>query len=168
MARSAGAGRRRHPGRLGDVQLSGRAHASPGLWWTSRGHAAPRRKTPGRRGGLQPLEQPGGRPQPGRAVAGLRPGRGRRRGPCWRARVPIRTRAGIPHVMAHAAIADASSTSTRGVSATALREHRLERALLAAMAALVAIHVGVLLYHLGVQLAFPYDLNYGEGYVLND
>ena len=36
------------------------------------------------------------------------------------------------------------------------------------MAALVVVHVGVLVYHLGVQLAFPYDLNYGEGYVLND
>ena len=36
------------------------------------------------------------------------------------------------------------------------------------MAALVAVHVGVLLYHLGVEVAFSYDLNYGEGYVLND
>ncbi len=31
-----------------------------------------------------------------------------------------------------------------------------------------ALHLGVLAYHLGLTLAFPYDLNYGEGYVLND
>src|SRR5207302_587582 len=132
-------------------------------------------------------------------------GRGRRRGPCWRARVPIRTRAGIPHVIPQrgpswvvvgseaepGAVVDdrqrqseplppegsgrtaelrrpASGRSKRSLADTAQRYKRLERALLAAMAALVAIHVGVLLYHLGVQLAFPYDLNYGEGYVLND
>jgi hypothetical protein len=41
-------------------------------------------------------------------------------------------------------------------------------ALLAALGGLVLFHVGVLAYHLIVQLAFPYDLNYGEGYVLND
>ena len=45
---------------------------------------------------------------------------------------------------------------------------RVERWLLGAMALLVALHVGVLIYHLGVEVAFPYDLNYGEGYVLND
>jgi hypothetical protein len=50
----------------------------------------------------------------------------------------------------------------------AQRYERLHRWLLVAMAALVAVHVGVLLYHLGVEIAFPYDLNYGEGYVLND
>src|SRR5260221_11568861 len=42
------------------------------------------------------------------------------------------------------------------------------RALLVAIALLAALHAGVLAYHLGVTLAFPYDLNYGEGYVLND
>ena len=41
-------------------------------------------------------------------------------------------------------------------------------ALLATLGGLVAVQLGVLAYHLGVQLAFPYDLNYGEGYVLND
>jgi hypothetical protein len=48
------------------------------------------------------------------------------------------------------------------------RYERLHSWLLAAMAGLVALHVGVLLYHLGAEIAFPYDLNYGEGYVLND
>jgi hypothetical protein len=55
----------------------------------------------------------------------------------------------------------------RNVS-TCTRDRRVERALLAAMAALVAVQVGVLVYHLGAEVAFPYDLNYGEGYVLND
>jgi hypothetical protein len=41
-------------------------------------------------------------------------------------------------------------------------------ALQVGLAALVVFHVGVLVYHLGAELAFPYDLNYGEGYVLND
>jgi hypothetical protein len=40
--------------------------------------------------------------------------------------------------------------------------------LLVGVVALVAWHVGVLAYHLGATLAFPYELNYGEGYVLND
>jgi hypothetical protein len=42
------------------------------------------------------------------------------------------------------------------------------KALLAAIGLLTALHVGVLAYHLGASVAFPYDLNYGEGYVLND
>jgi hypothetical protein len=42
------------------------------------------------------------------------------------------------------------------------------KALFAAIALLTALHVAVLAYHLGVTVAFPYDLNYGEGYVLND
>jgi hypothetical protein len=42
------------------------------------------------------------------------------------------------------------------------------RALVVVLAALAALHTGVLASHLGVTLAFPYDLNYGEGYVLND
>jgi hypothetical protein len=41
-------------------------------------------------------------------------------------------------------------------------------ALFAALGGLVAFNLAVLVYHLGVQLIFPYDLNYGEGYVLND
>jgi hypothetical protein len=61
----------------------------------------------------------------------------------------------------------AHATPTRQATAIA-RERQIERVLLAFMAALVALHVGVLLYHLGVEVAFPYDLNYGEGYVLND
>jgi len=43
-----------------------------------------------------------------------------------------------------------------------------QKALLGALGLLAALHVGVLAYHLGLTLAFPYDLNYGEGYVLND
>ena len=42
----------------------------------------------------------------------------------------------------------------------------IRRALLGAMAALVALQVGVLAYHLALTITFPYDLNYGEGYVL--
>jgi hypothetical protein len=41
-------------------------------------------------------------------------------------------------------------------------------ALQAALGGLVALQLGVLVYHLVAQLTFPYDLNYGEGYVLND
>jgi hypothetical protein len=41
-------------------------------------------------------------------------------------------------------------------------------ALLCALTALGLFQVGILTYHLGVTLAFPYELNYGEGYVLND
>jgi hypothetical protein len=44
----------------------------------------------------------------------------------------------------------------------------IRRGLLVALAGLVALHVGVLAYHLALTLAFPYDLNYGEGYVLFD
>ena len=43
-----------------------------------------------------------------------------------------------------------------------------ERVLKLGLAALFIVHLGVLAYHLGVTLAFPYELNYGEGYVLND
>jgi hypothetical protein len=43
-----------------------------------------------------------------------------------------------------------------------------QKALLGALGLLAALHFGVLAYHLGLTLAFPYDLNYGEGYVLND
>jgi hypothetical protein len=45
---------------------------------------------------------------------------------------------------------------------------RVDFALRVALAGLVGLHVGVLAYHLGLTLAFPYDLNYGEGYVLFD
>jgi hypothetical protein len=44
----------------------------------------------------------------------------------------------------------------------------VRRLLLGAIALLAALQVGVLAYHLGLTLAFPYDLNYGEGYVLFD
>lgn len=48
-------------------------------------------------------------------------------------------------------------------------QHRsLRIALLAALGGLVALHVSLLAYHLAVELVFPYDLNYGEGYVLFD
>jgi hypothetical protein len=42
------------------------------------------------------------------------------------------------------------------------------RALPIALGSLVAVHAGVLLYHVARTLAFPYDLNYGEGYLLFD
>lgn len=42
------------------------------------------------------------------------------------------------------------------------------KALLVAVGLLAALQLGVLAYHLGLTLIFPYDLNYGEGYVLND
>ena len=59
--------------------------------------------------------------------------------------------------------------SSEGTSVRmAAPDGRLQWWLLAAMAALVALHLGVLAYHLAVEVAFPYDLNYGEGYVLND
>ena len=38
----------------------------------------------------------------------------------------------------------------------------------ATLTGLVLLQIGVLTYHLGVTLGFPYELNYGEGYVLND
>src|ERR1700720_4518014 len=44
----------------------------------------------------------------------------------------------------------------------------LRSALLVAVGGLVVLHIGVLAYHLARTLAFPYDLNYGEGYVLFD
>jgi hypothetical protein len=44
----------------------------------------------------------------------------------------------------------------------------IHRGLLVAVALLVALQVGVLAYHLALTIAFPYDLNYGEGYVLFD
>ncbi|HLZ27543.1 MAG TPA: hypothetical protein VKV73_09505 [Chloroflexota bacterium] len=44
----------------------------------------------------------------------------------------------------------------------------IHRGLLVAVAVLVALQVGVLAYHLALTIAFPYDLNYGEGYVLFD
>ncbi|MGI9148896.1 MAG: hypothetical protein ACR2IK_20495 [Chloroflexota bacterium] len=44
----------------------------------------------------------------------------------------------------------------------------IRRGLLGAVAGLVALHIGVLAYHLALTVAFPYDLNYGEGYVLFD
>jgi hypothetical protein len=42
------------------------------------------------------------------------------------------------------------------------------RSLNAAILALAVVQVGVLIYHVASNVAFPYDLNYGEGYVLND
>ncbi|MBV8714192.1 MAG: glycosyltransferase family 39 protein [Chloroflexi bacterium] len=60
-----------------------------------------------------------------------------------------------------------AATLQRPVAATGERAWA-RPALNVALLALVALHVGVLAYHLIVQLAFPYDLNYGEGYVLND
>jgi hypothetical protein len=44
----------------------------------------------------------------------------------------------------------------------------LERALVVVLVGLAVVHVGVLVYHLAATLAFPFDLDYGEGYVLND
>jgi hypothetical protein len=52
--------------------------------------------------------------------------------------------------------------------ASVLERRRLERALCVSLGVLFALQLGVLVYHLALTLAFPYDLNYGEGYVLND
>jgi hypothetical protein len=52
--------------------------------------------------------------------------------------------------------------------ASVLEARWLARALYLSLGALVVLHLGVLVYHLALTLAFPYDLNYGEGYVLND
>ena len=55
----------------------------------------------------------------------------------------------------------ASSTATRGTWS-------LERLLLVATGVLVLLYGAVLAYHALSTLAFPFDLDYGEGYVLND
>jgi hypothetical protein len=47
-------------------------------------------------------------------------------------------------------------------------EQRLRVGLVASIVVLAVAHGVVLAYHLAVSLWFPYDLNYGEGYVLND
>jgi hypothetical protein len=52
--------------------------------------------------------------------------------------------------------------------AVALEGQWVARALYVSLGALVVLQLGVLVYHLALTLAFPYDLNYGEGYVLND
>jgi hypothetical protein len=44
----------------------------------------------------------------------------------------------------------------------------IARGLLVALGLLAALHLAVLAYHLAMTLGFAYDLNYGEGYVLND
>jgi hypothetical protein len=44
----------------------------------------------------------------------------------------------------------------------------VERVLLVLLVSLALLQVGVLVYHLAATLAFPFDLDYGEGYVLND
>jgi hypothetical protein len=43
-----------------------------------------------------------------------------------------------------------------------------ERVLPALVVGLAVVHVGVVVYHLAATVAFPFDLDYGEGYVLND
>ena len=45
---------------------------------------------------------------------------------------------------------------------------RVESVLLLGLVGLALVHAGVLVYHLAATLAFPFDLDYGEGYVLND
>ena len=49
-----------------------------------------------------------------------------------------------------------------------MNANRVRAALLVALGALATLHLVVLIYHLSLTVAFPYDLNYGEGYVLND
>lgn len=61
-----------------------------------------------------------------------------------------------------------SAVSGYPTAATRPSTGTLARVLSAALVGLVAIHVVVLAYHLAVTLNFPYDLNYGEGYVLFD
>jgi len=45
---------------------------------------------------------------------------------------------------------------------------RVRTWLLVAVGALAVVHVCVLAYHLAAIVRFPFDLDYGEGYVLND
>src|SRR5207244_2953132 len=45
---------------------------------------------------------------------------------------------------------------------------RARHVLLGAVVVLAAVHVAVLAFHIAWNVGFPYDLNYGEGYVLND
>jgi len=61
-----------------------------------------------------------------------------------------------------------STLPTRGGLSVARPRVSARLAVHGGLAALVVFHLGVLAYHLGATLAFPYDLNYGEGYVLND
>ncbi|MBI4495138.1 MAG: glycosyltransferase family 39 protein [Chloroflexi bacterium] len=51
---------------------------------------------------------------------------------------------------------------------TRFSERRLLALLRVLGLALSAAYLGMLLYHVGALVRFPYDLNYGEGYVLND
>ncbi len=44
----------------------------------------------------------------------------------------------------------------------------MRRALARGIVGLATIQAGVLVYHAALTIAFPYDLDYGEGYVLND
>ena len=60
-----------------------------------------------------------------------------------------------------------------GLSAMAAPKSRqraasLQKWLNVALGGLVSVHIAILAYHLAVTLAFPYDLNYGEGYLLFD
>jgi hypothetical protein len=58
-----------------------------------------------------------------------------------------------------------------GLSSTARPRRTIawtQPVLFTALGVLVACHLAVLAYHLAITLQFPYDLNYGEGYVLND
>jgi hypothetical protein len=45
---------------------------------------------------------------------------------------------------------------------------RLRALLLGVVVLLATLHTAVLVYHVTLSVDFPYDLNYGEGYVLND
>jgi len=56
----------------------------------------------------------------------------------------------------------------RSSLARSMPRARVRAWLLVAIGVLTVIHVSVLAYHLGSIVRFPYDLDYGEGYVLND
>lgn len=62
------------------------------------------------------------------------------------------------------------STAVAQQSHTSLpsRATRTASVLQVALVALAVFHVATLMYHAAATVAFPYDLDYGEGYVLND
>lgn len=61
-----------------------------------------------------------------------------------------------------------TSVAARPISSSTEGPCWVARVLHVAVGGLVAVHLAALAYHLALTLAFPYDLNYGEGYVLFD